>query len=54
MIEVYRASVAQARGDTVGALDHARPALELAGPDDHFARGSAAGSSAWRPGPPAT
>ena len=43
MIEVYRASVAQARGDLSGTADHARRALKLAGPDDHFARGGAAG-----------
>ncbi len=37
MIEVYRAAVAQARGDVAGTVAHARRALDLAGPDDHFA-----------------
>jgi LuxR family maltose regulon positive regulatory protein len=39
----YRATVAQARGDVDGTVAHARHALELAGPDDHFTRGAAAG-----------
>jgi LuxR family maltose regulon positive regulatory protein len=43
MIEVYRASVAQARGDFAGTAGHARLALRLAGPQDHRARGGAAG-----------
>ena len=42
-IAVYRASAAQARGDAAGTADHARRALELAGPDDHVARAGAAG-----------
>jgi len=42
-IAVYRASLAQARGDTAGTIDHARQALELAGPVDHLARSGAAG-----------
>jgi LuxR family maltose regulon positive regulatory protein len=42
-IEIYHASVAQARGDLAGTVDHARRALDLAGPDDHLARGGAAG-----------
>ena len=42
-IAIYRASVAQARGDLTGTAEHARRALGLAGPDDHLARGSAAG-----------
>ena len=50
---MYRASLAQARGDIAGH-DGARPrALELAGPDDHLARGSAAGFlglAAWAHG----
>jgi LuxR family transcriptional regulator, maltose regulon positive regulatory protein len=37
-IAAYRASIAQARGDVDGTVAHARHALELAGPDDHFAR----------------
>ena len=42
-IAIYRASVAQALGDTAGTAEQARRALELAGPEDHFARGGAAG-----------
>ncbi|MFN8079289.1 MAG: tetratricopeptide repeat protein [Kineosporiaceae bacterium] len=53
MIAVYRASVAQARGDVPGTVTHARRALELAGPHDHFPRGAAAGFlglAAWADG----
>ncbi len=53
MIAVYRASVAQARGDVDGTVRHARRALELAGPEDHFARGAGAGflgMAAWAAG----
>ncbi len=53
MIEVYRASVAQARGDVDGTVSHARRALALAGPEDHFPRGAAAGFiglAAWADG----
>jgi LuxR family maltose regulon positive regulatory protein len=53
MIEVYRASVAQARGDVDGTVRHARHALDRAGPDDHFPRGAAAGFlglAAWAAG----
>jgi ATP/maltotriose-dependent transcriptional regulator MalT len=39
-IAAYRATIAQARGDVDGTVAHARHALELAGPDDHFARGA--------------
>jgi LuxR family transcriptional regulator, maltose regulon positive regulatory protein len=52
-IAVYRASLAQARGDTAGTSEHARHALELAGSSDHLARGSAAaflGLAAWASG----
>jgi LuxR family maltose regulon positive regulatory protein len=42
-IAIYRASVAQARGDVAGTVDQARRALDLAGPRDHLARGGAAG-----------
>ncbi|WP_242448125.1 LuxR C-terminal-related transcriptional regulator [Cellulomonas sp. WB94] len=52
-IAVYRASIAQARGDVAGTAEHARRALGLAGPDDHLARGSAAaflGLAAWADG----
>src|ERR671914_2208246 len=53
MAAVYRASVAQARGDVDGTVAHARRALALAGPDDHFPRGAAAGFvglAAWATG----
>ena len=53
MVAVYRASVAQARGDVDGTVAHARRALALAGPDDHFPRGAAAGFvglAAWAAG----
>ena len=49
-IAIYRASVAQARGDSSAAAAHARRALELTGPEDHMARGGALGFlglSAW-------
>jgi LuxR family maltose regulon positive regulatory protein len=42
-IAVFRASLAQARGDGAGTAGHARRALLLAGPDDHLARSAAAG-----------
>lgn len=42
-IAVYRASLAQARGDVAGTVHHARDALQLAGPGDHFLRGAGAG-----------
>ena len=42
-IAIYRASLAQAAGDVEGTARHARRALDLAGPDDHLARGGAAG-----------
>jgi LuxR family maltose regulon positive regulatory protein len=53
MIEVYRASIAQARGDVDGTVSHARRALALVGPEDHFPRGAAAGFvglAAWAAG----
>jgi ATP/maltotriose-dependent transcriptional regulator MalT len=52
-IAIYRASVAQARGDAAGTAEHARRALDLAGPQDHAARGGAAGFlglAAWADG----
>ena len=52
-IAVYRASLAQARGDIPATKEQARRALELAGPTDHLARGSAAGFlglAAWADG----
>ena len=42
-IPVYRASLAQARGDVAGTMRHARRALHLAGPEDHFVRGAGGG-----------
>jgi LuxR family maltose regulon positive regulatory protein len=57
MAAVYRASVAQARGDVDGTVAHARRALALAGPADHFPRGAAAGFvglAAWAAGDLAT
>jgi len=56
-IAAYRATIAQARGDVDGTVAHARHVLELAGPDDHLARGSAAGFlglAAWAAGDPGT
>jgi LuxR family transcriptional regulator, maltose regulon positive regulatory protein len=53
MIAVYRAAVAQARGDVDGTVSHARRALALAGPEDHFPRGAGAGFvglAAWAAG----
>jgi LuxR family maltose regulon positive regulatory protein len=52
-IAVYRASLAQARGDVAGTAEHARHALDLAGPSDHLARGGAVGFlslAAWAQG----
>ncbi|TFC01915.1 LuxR C-terminal-related transcriptional regulator [Cryobacterium sp. MDB2-33-2] len=42
-IALYRAAVAQARGDVAGTQVQARRALDLTGPDDHFGRGAASG-----------
>ena len=53
MAAVYRASVAQARGDVDSTVTHACRALALAGPEDHFPRGAAAGFvglAAWAAG----
>lgn len=52
-IAIYRASAAQARGDVATTAKQARRALELAGPEDHFARGGGAGFlglAAWAEG----
>lgn len=52
-VAVFRASVAQARGDVPGTVVQARRALDLASPDDHLARGAAAGFlglAAWADG----
>ena len=53
MIAVYRASVAQARGDVEATVNQAHRALELTERDDHFARGAAfgfLGLAAWAAG----
>ena len=53
MIAVYRASVAQARGDVATTMAQAQHAVELTDPDDHFARGAAfgfLGLAAWAAG----
>ncbi|TFD62593.1 helix-turn-helix transcriptional regulator [Cryobacterium suzukii] len=42
-IAVYRAAVAQARGDVIGTREHAQRAFDLTQPDDHLGRASAAG-----------
>jgi LuxR family maltose regulon positive regulatory protein len=52
-LAIYRASLAQARGDVAGTAQHAQHALEMAGPGDHLARGAAAGFlglAAWANG----
>ncbi len=52
-IAIYRASIAQARGDVAGTAEHAQRALDLTGPGDHLARGGAAGFlgfAAWARG----
>ena len=52
-IAIYRASLAQARGDLSGVVAHARDALDLAAPRDHLAQGGAAGFlalAAWSEG----
>ena len=51
---VYRAALAQARGDIPAIVRHARRALDLAGADDHFVAGPRPGSSVWPPGRPVT
>jgi LuxR family transcriptional regulator, maltose regulon positive regulatory protein len=50
---VYRAALAQARGDVDSTIAHARRALDLAGPADHVARSGGAGYlglAAWAAG----
>ena len=52
-VSVYRASLAQARGDVAGTVRHARHVLDLAGPEDHFLRGAGGGYlglAAWAAG----
>ncbi len=53
LILVYRAALAQARGEVAATVLCAERALELAGPDDHFIRGAAGGFvalAAWAAG----
>ena len=53
LVLVYRAALAQARGDVAATVLCAEKALELAGPDDHFIRGAAGGFvglAAWAAG----
>jgi LuxR family maltose regulon positive regulatory protein len=50
---IFRASAAQARGDTDATRRHARTALDLAGPQDHMARAGSLGFlalAAWARG----
>ncbi|MFC5379890.1 LuxR C-terminal-related transcriptional regulator [Aquipuribacter nitratireducens] len=52
-LEVFRASLAQARGDVTGTAHHARLALDLCRSDDHLVRGAASGFvalAAWAEG----
>jgi LuxR family maltose regulon positive regulatory protein len=52
-ISIYRASLAQARGDVAGTVRHARQALGLAGAEDHLIRGQGGaflGLAAWADG----
>ncbi|HYO20172.1 MAG TPA: AAA family ATPase, partial [Dermatophilaceae bacterium] len=52
-ISMYRASLAQARGDVAGTVRHARETLDLAGPEDHLIRGQGGaflGLAAWADG----
>ncbi|WP_327585146.1 LuxR C-terminal-related transcriptional regulator [Nonomuraea sp. NBC_00507] len=52
-LAIYRASLAQARGDAAGTAQHAQRALEMAGPGAHLSRGAAAGFlglAAWANG----
>jgi len=52
-LAIYRASLAQARGDAEGTAHQAQRALDMAAPGDHLARGSAAGFlglAAWAAG----
>jgi LuxR family maltose regulon positive regulatory protein len=42
-IELYRAALAQVRGDVPGTINHAQRVLELAPPDDHLGRAAGSG-----------
>jgi LuxR family maltose regulon positive regulatory protein len=53
MIQLYRTTSAQARGDVAEAVTRASLARDLAGPDDHFTRGASLGFlglAAWGAG----
>lgn len=53
MVEVYRATVSQARGDVAGTVAHASRARDLARPEDHFVLGASSGFlglAAWAGG----
>ena len=53
MIELYRAALAQARGDVPATVRHAAGVLELSEDDDHFLRGAGngyLGLAAWSAG----
>ena len=52
-VSIFRASLAQARGDVASTVRHARRALDLAGPEDHLVRaggGGFLGLAAWSAG----
>ena len=52
-VQMYRAALAQARGDSEGTAAHARAALDLAGAEHHFIRAGGAGFlglAAWARG----
>jgi LuxR family transcriptional regulator, maltose regulon positive regulatory protein len=52
-VSIYRAALAQARGDVAGTVRHAQRVLDLAGPEDHFLRGAGGGYlglAAWAAG----
>lgn len=52
-ISMYRASLAQARGDVAGTVRHARETLDLASVEDHLIRGQGGaflGLAAWAAG----
>ena len=52
-LSVYRAALAQARGDLPATVAHARHAVDLAGAQDHFVRGAGGGIlglAAWAGG----
>ena len=53
-IEMYRAALAQVRGDVPATVEHARRALELALKDDHMVRAGAPAFWASPSGPEAT